>query len=347
MQVQAEFTPTLDAPLESKKRMIEVVKDADGWTTVSLNSSSLDLIQTCLRKSKYVLVDKIRSKNESPALIFGTSIHKALEVWYASDRSNRKKSTSACEDFQAALLSGNELPSHSDCIRCATCFAFLDTGKILGEKLLENDKRSLSNGLKIINAYCDQYIQDPFKVFRDDLGPVTERSFDLPFFDDPDAKLHVRLFGQIDVVLTNEETNSQIVCDHKTTSSLGVEFFSRLNPNFQYVIYSWAAKQLWNIDSGMFLVNGIQVAKTMQKFSRQIIKIGPTQYKEMFMAVNWAVRSYLLGESAGWPQSAPNPCSMYGGCSYRTVCEAPEQLRASIIKANFIAPPIEERITQL
>lgn len=304
-----------------KKRMMSVEWELDPATglkkrpVVFINYSSLELLQTCKRKAMYVLRDELKSTEESPALSFGSGIHKGLEVWYTLPREQRK---SSCNE---------------DCTeRCANCSAvaaFLRSTEASTAPV--GDKRHPLNGVRILRAYFAKFFDDPFEVMVGSDGlPLVEKSFEFTMVDEGHVKINY--FGTIDAILRNTETGVTLVVDHKTTSSLGTEFYSRIKPNHQYTGYVMGAREVLGIDTELFLVNGLQVAKTKAECARQITTRTEEDFAELVSAVRFAVSDYLQCEAQDrWPQNAPNPCSMYGKCQFHDVCSAPAVLRPQIL----------------
>lgn len=290
-----------------QKRMLGV-QEVDGWTTVYINSSSLDVIATCKRKAYYLIERGIRSKTISKPQLFGTAIHKALEVWYTT-----KDETKAIH-------------------------AFTQIAEPLGVEH-EKDKRHPNNGIKILRNYFETYKDDPYEILSDSKGLMVERDFEFEVYRNDKERLSIWLFGRIDCVMKNKDTNEVYVVDHKTTSSLGVEFFQRINPNFQYTTYLLAAQKCLNLDTDRFLVNGIQVAKTKWDLARQFTNRDEGDFKELIDAYVQATKDYLAcRKTENWPMTAPSPCTMWGGCQYREICSVPRDLREEMI-GNMYADP--------
>lgn len=330
-------------PKSDPKRMLEVSRQGDK-ILVSINFSSLQLIQTCKRKAYFRLVQGLEPQNPSPALTFGTGIHKALEVWYSSSREARTRSNAKCDDYQAFWLqnfmTGAQVPeslNHGPCPRCASVYSFLYSIKSLTSILEPDDKRGPQNGIEILNAYFDHYLTDPYKIYVDDLGPVTERSCESVILDS--EKLKISYHGTIDCILQNEMTGDLLVCDHKTTWSLGRDFLNKISPNHQYTGYVMLAQESMGLEVSDFLVNGIQVAKTKKDFSRQMTHRSKTDISELKDSVFHATKEFLSSMTSGhWPMTAPDPCALFGGCSYRAICELPHEpeiIRKSVIAAEY------------
>lgn len=288
-----------------RKRMLEV-KEEDGRKVVYINSSSLDVINTCKKKSFYLLERNLKSPKVSQAMLFGTAIHKGLEIWYQT-----KDQDASIDSFK------------NEC------------GELIA--LHEKDKRHPNNGIKILQNYFQTYKDDPFEIYRDEKGPVVERDFEitLPGTIGGD-KITMVLFGRIDCIMRNRDTGEIIVCDHKTTSSLGVEFYNRIRPNHQYTTYLYAAREAMGLDTNKFLVNGIQVAKTKWDLARQFTERSKEDYDDLVNVYAYAVKEYLYCKEKNlWPMTAPNPCAMWGGCQYRSICEVPDAVREDLISNTY------------
>jgi hypothetical protein len=329
-----ESEPQITSVPKAPKEMLSATLAADGKYDVRINFSSLDLLQTCKRRAYYVLKRRLVSTNESAPLIFGTAIHAALEVWYCAPRVERRKhATAQCDDSQALMLAGQPPEPHGACVRCASVFAFLEAARPLAA-LDSSDKRSCANGVVVLNHYFDHYASDPFVVLSDAHGPFCERDFELPVLED--AHKRITFFGRIDTILRNEETGVILVTDHKTTASLGSDFYNRVRPNFQYAGYVLAAQRAFGLQTDMFLSNGIQVAKTVRGLARQVTQITSEDHAELLHAIDYAVDDYLRCERTDiWPQSTPNACTQWGGCAYRAICEVPAAIRENVIEAQY------------
>lgn len=274
-------------------------------TVVRINSSSLEIIQTCKRKAYYALHKGYVGQEESAALLFGTAVHKALEVWYSHPKAKRSDAAPlAIEAFHKACESLQTLDA--------------------------TDKRHPNNGEKTLESYFEKYKDDPFEVLHDDYGSIVERRFEFELYCDDYLKIII--FGTIDVVLKNIETGTIIIADHKTTSALGTDFYQRCKPNHQYTCYVMGAQKALGLKTDLFMVNGLQVAKTKKEFARQVTQRTPEDFNEFTQAVLWAVRAYL---DDTWPMGPVSSCTMWGGCGYRQICEVPASLRQNVIEAMF------------
>jgi len=336
--ITPNFTQVVEpAKQSSVKEMLSVAAcPQTGRIVVRVNSSSLSVVQTCARKSFYLLDQKLRSKSGSPALIYGTAVHKALEVFYGH---RGERSIPVGFDEHAPLLAhGHEAPEQHflyDAVK-----AFVAAAEPL-QNLPDTDDRSIASGIWTLTHYFETYINDDYEIYADANGPFVERTFSTPVVEQPD--LQIVLFGTIDFALRNRRTGEILVGDHKTTSQLGSQFLNRIKPNHQYTGYVIGAQRALGIGSESFLVNGIQVKRKSltarggpPTFTRQITRRTPQDVEEFLEALHWSVRNYLAWKTAGsWPLGHVDACSAYGGCAFLDVCSAPNQLRSNIIEAKF------------
>lgn len=304
---------------------------------VRINSSSLGILQTCARKAQYTLHEKWRALSGSPPLVYGSAIHKALEVFYSHPA--RERSIPDNFDEVANNMAEGHLSPEPHFLYDAIK-AFIEVAEPL-RMLTFNDKRSIQSGVWVLSNYFKTYLHDTYVIHTDENGPLVERTFSVPFYDD--SALSIELFGTIDFVLRNEVTGEILCGDHKTSSQMGNDFLNRIKPNHQYTGYLYGAHKALGITSENFMVNGIQVkAKPMTSrggpptFTRQITRRTEQDFEEFKQSVLWAVRSYLSWEYTGtWPIGNVDACSQWGGCSYLDVCSSPNELRQNMMEAKF------------
>lgn len=342
MEIQVEGHPTLgrvsDAP---KKEMASVSALPDGRRLVRINSSSLSLLQECLRKSYYILKKRYVSQNESPATVFGTAIHAALEVFYSGTLSERV----IPEGFDKTMdlwSMGEEPTSAEEFLVYRAARAFMEKAQPLS-LYPDSNKRSPFNGMWILREYFKTYIDDPYVVLVDNKGPMVEKPCSFVLFEDD--SLVVEYFGTIDVVLKHQTTGAVLVTDHKTSSVVGEQFYNRLKPNHQYTGYLLAARESLGLDTDKFLVNCVEVKakpKTSRgkgpNFPRQVTVRTEEDFEEFASCVVfWAETLADLWDEPQerWTLGPVSSCSSYNGCQFQKVCSSPRALRENIISAEF------------
>lgn len=326
-----------------RKEMLSL-RLVDGKYYIRINSSSLGVIQECSRKSRYLLHEKWASDNESPATLFGSAIHAALEVFYRGGPDFRQ--LPSLEDME--LMSyGHEVEGEKTSLLLQATRAFLTKAAPLKD-LPETDKRSLQGGMWILYNYFKVFAHDPYVTYVDAEGPFVERKVEYELYDD--EYINIVYFGTIDLGLRHSVTSEIHICDHKTSSVVGSDFYNRLKPNHQYTGYLLGARKVFGIDTNSFLVNCLQVKEkpktsrgTPPNFPRQITTRSEEDYQEFTDAVCAASWEYIRAKQSGtWPIGHVNACAMYGGCQYLQVCGSPNNLRETVLKSKFTRGDISE-----
>lgn len=334
-----KFVPSdasLPIPSQAPKEMLSVSRSDEGRTKVRINSSSLALIQECPRKVKYVLKERWVAESESPATLFGSAIHKALEVYYSVVPEVRGP-LPKFEELELMSF-GHPAPSEGLLYKCTS--AFLEKAQPLSP-LPTEDKRSLQSGVWLLWNYFKAYLDDPYVTYVDEKGPFVERPFSFILLQTP--TLEVEYFGQIDLILQNKATGDLLVCDHKTSSIVGNDFYNRLKPNHQYTGYLLGAREAFGIKTDSFLINCLQVKEkpkttrgTPPHLPRQITTRTEEDYQEFREVIKHAANTFIhWEETQEWPLGPTNVCANYGGCSFLPVCSAPFSLRENILKSKF------------
>lgn len=332
------------------KEMISVSTEG-GKPRVKINSSSVGIIQECPRKALYVLQEKWRAETESPATLFGSAIHKALEVFYRGEVGERY-----IPDLSSLELMsyGHRIEGEETDLCLRSVRAFIDKAKPLSA-LPEMDKRSIQNGVWILHSYFKTFLDDPYVAYVDEHGPFVEREFTFRLHESD--SLIVDYFGTIDIVLRHLVNGNLLPGDHKTTSMLGGfggigSYYDREKPNSQYTGYLLGAREAFGIKSNEFMVNVIEVKArpktargSIPTFPRQITTRDENDFAEFRELVVDTAETYLRMLSRNrWPLGSVNSCNQYAGCSFRQVCAAPKELRPNILSAKFTKGDINEVI---
>jgi hypothetical protein len=339
VQVEVADVSVLAIP-KIPKEMISV-GERNGKTFVRINYSSMDVIQNCLRKAKYLLEERWKPQDESTATLFGSAFHKALEVFYAGEISERKIPKL---DTMELMSFGNRVDGDESDLCLRATRAFIEAAAPLAP-LSETDKHSIYNGMWILHSYFRAYIDDPYVAYRTESGEYfVEKKFSLVVHEDD--SLIIELFGTIDVVLRHVTTGDLIPADHKTAGFLnfgGSSYFDREKPNHQYTGYLLGAREVLGIDTNRFMVNIVE-KKSKPKtekakgvsFPRQITERNEDDFADFREALLHTVRSYLTAKKTdNWPQGPTGACTAYGSCSYRSVCSVPKNMRETLLNNKF------------
>lgn len=339
MLVEINAGAELALPPKERKEMLSVGTEGSK-TLVRINSSSLGIIQECMRKAKYSLDEGWRSEVEGPATLFGRSVHKALEVFYKGQP--RERILPPYEYCEMMAYGNRPPPTNNDLIYRAIA-AFLEESSPLAA-LPETDKRSQQNGVWILYEYFKTYIDDPYVTYVDKDGPFIERTFTLRLFED--ESLIIDIFGTVDFAFKNTKTGDLLVGDHKTASFLNFgdsNYFDRDRPNHQYTMYMLGAKRVFGIETENFMVNVVEVKakpKTARakgvSFPRQITKRTEEDFAELTDVIVDSVRRYLGAKESGkWVLGPVGSCNAYGACQFKQVCASPSSMRETLLKNKF------------
>lgn len=328
MQIQVDLS---QAPrkLQKSKRMLEIVRMDDGRDKVFINWSSIATIQDCMRKSQYLLMEKLKSDVEHDALVAGKAIHKGMEFWYHLPIEHRQLTA---DDNELADTFTGLLPEVCPEGALGAIYQYALAAQPL-KYLDPGDKRSIANGIKIMKAYFKHYKDDEFETYWDEQGSFIERELEMQIYEDS-TKVIV-LHGTIDAVLRNKQSGKLYVADHKTTTALGTQFYNKAKPNHQYSGYIYLAQKKLGLDIDECMINGIQVAKTKSEFARLFTKRDQDDFDDLIKAAVEATERILFARETGEFTMSTASCNVFGTCQYFDICSVPKKMREQIIKTKY------------
>lgn len=314
-----KVTPQYPAK-KPRKKMI-TVSQKSGKTLIEINSSSADVIATCKRKSQYLLNQGYVFEERSPALVYGSAIHKGLEEYYRTPIAQRDDTT-----LEHALIA-------------------LEVEAKPLEYIEKFDKHSIDNAKETLRRYIrSQDGQgDPWEIHRDKHGLLIERSFSVDI-NETDKSI-VRFFGTIDAVMKNQETGELAVFDYKTASRVSSEqFVNNAKPNNQFSGYIFGARAALDLPvTGLYMV-GIEkknlFARTKRgiqppSFPRIFTERSDAELAEWRQNMLMAALDYLkCVQLDRWPQNT-SVCQNYGGCQYWEVCSTCPNLRQNVLDSRY------------
>lgn len=250
------------------------------------------------------------TKGQGP-LAYGSAIHKALEVYHASDKPDMDEVIQAGTDEAIA----ENLPAIAD------------------------EKRNMESLVSTLWSYNADYVSrsDKFKVVTLDNKLLIEQGFSLPLGEfniepvptlDIPGLIQIYWQGKIDMVVIDQATNELWIVDHKTTSVMGEKYVDGMLRSNQMLGYSWATEELtkvFDMKVAGVIINAIAVRKSGTEFRRWRIPYPQWQLDEWhgevvdgcYELLEKLVR-YLSGEAA-----IPNRESCvgkYGRCQFFDVC---------------------------
>jgi hypothetical protein len=238
------------------------------------------------------------------------------------------------------------------------------------QEVMQDDKRSLENGLRIYEGYCKHYephglkyhyVEIPFALY---LGQAN--SFEMMKGQDDVWKLDPNqpmkrdlvYVGIIDAVL---EMHSRVyVNDLKTTAwAVSESWLEGFRMDQGLLGYTVAARELLGIDTQYSLVHGIWVQKEPKSgkgkkldeyFHTKEIFYDESRiaewHKNTLRTADRIERSKAFDD---WQMDWGQNCGAFGGCSYRPLCSAPPNFRKRLAELDYdkmIWTPLEDERLQ-
>ena len=277
---------------------------------IYINSSSLSIIQQCLRKTDYYLNKNLRGESENIALSYGKAIHIALEAYYSDEIKSEEYMTSA-------------FTSHADKLK----------------ELPKEDKHSIDNAVELLKLYHKIYKDDSWIIYKDYVEKDFEFNLEIKV-----NNLEVWLFGTIDTIMQNKQTGELAIFDHKTTSMIGDDFIKKVKPNHQYSFYVAGVRQAFKLDISSVYQNGLQKKNVFGKRGRldnpQLcrIKTSRDEYdlEDLQNTIHFEVQRYLVAKEVNyWPMSTGFQCAGFSPCQYHEICSSKSDFKEKLIKEIY------------
>lgn len=323
----------------------EIVKNLKDEIDISkaivLDSHLIKTFRACEQKFYWFEELHIVGKGKSAAPGFGIAMHSGIEFFRRSKMNG--------SSFTEALNNGaNEL---------VRAYKQAMPPENLQE-VMQDDKRSLPNALRIYQGYCKHYepfafkfhyIEIPFALY---IGKIAA--------DIAGGFKDVVYVGIMDAIL--EYRGRLYVNDLKTTGwTLSENWLEGFRMDQGLLGYTIAAKELLSLDTQYALVHGIWVQKEPKSdkakkldeyFKQKEIYWEDEQLREWHRnTLRTAQRIELCRSHKDWQMDFGQNCGAFGGCSYRQLCAAPLGFRHRLIELDyenaFWAPLEDERLQKM
>jgi len=339
----------------TKQVVAELVQrqDIDFMNMVVLDAHLLKTYRACEQKFNYFEEHHVIGKGVKAAPGFGISMHAGIEHY--------RKAKMEGKNFDQALIigAGHLLKAYKD-----------NMPKEAQSEVLQDDKRSLDNALRIYEGYCKHYepmgykfhyVEVPFAMY---LGKI--RSWKYIDLGNGVVSMDVTqvverelvYVGIIDAVL--EMHNALYVNDLKTTAwSISESWLEGFRMDQGLCGYTVAAKEILGVDTQHALVHGIWVQKEAKTtrgkpldeyFQSKEIHwdqgLIDEWHRNTIMTAERIERSRLMQE---WQMDWGQNCGAFGGCEYRPLCSAPPKFRRHMIEVEYqraIWAPLEDERLQ-
>jgi hypothetical protein len=285
---------------------------------------------TCPREYYFGMVLHRRSKGKSPALVFGSAWHKALEVHYKSG-GDRDLVRFAVQEWWSR-------EGHHD----------------------PDDYRTMQRVLLDYDRYIKEYGEDPSKEDGKTIGSPGNMMVELSTNAQSEDLLHPWA-GKLDRII--DLTGLTYPEDHKTTSRLDKHYFRQFKLSNQMMGYTKLAKGLLPSRTVVGVrINVSHVLTEKTTFIRHLETFNPSQISNwvrvmnywmrdrlavdytalnLFMAENGLTEKPLIPPAEIFPQHfGDNACSRkFGMCTYHEVCSSSTKLQAGVLEREYEINP--------
>lgn len=281
------------------------------------DSTSLGAFKTCPRYYQYSILEGYVTHAENVHLTFGIMFHECLEVY---DR---------CKALGL---------DHEKSVLVAVKHALISTwDNALGRPWTTDEPtKTRDTLLRSIIWYFDQFENDPCEtIIQADGRPAVELSFRFePGFKSRLTGEDFLVCGHLDRLVKFQDR--PWIMDRKTTkTTLSQEYFGRYSPDNQMSLYHAAGTLILNEPVSGLMVDAVQLAVTFSRFQRQPVTRTPAQLKEWMKDLwFWFKLAEDYAEAGYWPQN-DRACNQYGGCPYRVVCGASEEVRQKLLDGLY------------
>ena len=323
----------------------EVIKNLTNEIDLSkaliLDAHLIKTYRACEQKFYWFEELHVIGKGKSAAPGFGIAMHSGIEYY------RRAK--------MAGLSYHESLKAGAEALQVSYRSAMPPENQ---QEVMQDDKRSLPNALRIYTGYVNHYepfaykflyIEIPFALY---IGQING--------DTSNGVKDVIYVGIIDAVL--EHRSRVYVNDLKTTGwTLSEQWLEGFRMDQGLIGYTIAAKELLGVDSEYALIHGIWVqkepktdkAKKLEEyFKSKEIRWDDEQLREWHRnTLRTAQRIENSRASNDWQMDYGQNCGAFGGCSYRALCSAPLGFRHRLIELDyeqaFWTPLEDERLQKM
>lgn len=269
-----------------------------------LDNTALADFMTCPRKYYYGMVLHRRlalGVGRSPALIYGTAWHRAMELHYKTN-------------------------GQRDMVVLGIYQAWEDHGK-------QDDHRTVERCIIEYDNYVERWglpSEESSKTLGYPTNPLVEVSVNAEW----EGCLYPYA-GKIDRIF--EENGQLYVEDHKTTSQMGDYYFHQFALSNQMMGYAWLGKQITGRDIAGVRINAHAIYKRESKFARHVLSFSARRLQEWADNYNrWVERVRAAYQTNDFPGNY-NACSgKYGMCQFASVCSMPPQLRQNVLEEEYV-----------
>ena len=278
------------------------------------DSTALGWYKTCPRLYYYNMVRGVRAKSENVHLLFGTWFHGGLELY---DRLRA------------------EAYSHDDALH-EVVQSLMTLTWINGEPWKsDHNTKTRENLVRSVIWYVEHFIADPAETITLKNGKAAvELSFRMELGSDVEPGTPYILCGHLDRLVNF--TGGTYVMDRKTTgSTIGSYYFDQYDPDNQMSLYTMAGRVIFKAPVRGVIIEAAQIAVGFTRFARGFTYRTDSQLEEWKEETkDWLARAKADALRGYWPRNDKS-CHMYGGCTFRKVCNKSPEVREKFLEADF------------
>jgi hypothetical protein len=287
--------------------VVEKFHPEEGYQII-FDSSSLATAWQCLQLYKLEVIDRWRLKRANTAANFGKMVHAGLEF------------------YDHAIVGLPHEEAALDTIRYC-----MEQAHLLADS--EDNARTPQTFVRAVAWYMEKFKNDPLATLLLENGePAVEVRFELPIADTP-----YRISGRVDRLGTIGK--ALWVLDRKTTKkALGPRYWEEFQPGVQVSTYFWAFKKMGLEPQGV-MIDACQTLVNGTRWQRQAFELHDSVAEEFEDELRYIVERIDNAHTNGhWVRNRA-VCNLYGGCRFRSVCNAMPHMRQRYLDADYQKVP--------
>jgi Zn finger protein HypA/HybF involved in hydrogenase expression len=322
--------------------MTKLLSFDDNGVQFAWDSTSIKLVETCLRKYQYKMIFGWQPRRKSVHLLFGGWYAKALESYYKYVAEGMSAEDAEIEVVSEALFETWEYPECDSCKgsgkkadeeKCPWCAGegVMVVGDVGQPWISDHNTKTRENLIRTIVWYLDQFGEDDSctTAILTNGAPAVEHSFRL------EADDGIILSGHLDRLV--EYGGKPYIQDQKTTgSTITTRYFDNFNPDTQMSLYTFAGKAIFGIPVKGVMIDAAQIAVGFTRFERGFTFRDESQLNEWYDNAMFYISQARTATRDNYFPLNPSSCSQFGGCEFRGICSKSLSVRDNFLKGDFV-----------
>lgn len=276
---------------------------------IHFDSSILNVIQQCARKTEYSFIYNLQPHERDEALEKGDLMHKMLEPYYSMQLDEGPNERSGTWE---ELINEAGIFPQGDPVKVG-----IDSGLYFASKM-SIPSEICNEVIDQFQAYCEYYKHDDWHPM------AVEESGSKIIYEDDDYRIHYNF--KVDLIA--EKGRIQAPFDHKT-SKRRQEPSSLSN---QFIGYCYG------LETDRIVVNKIGFQKTLkpaERFQRYILDVTKERIDEWMGNTIFWIRQYIQFKKQDFFPMNLTSCDKYSGCIFKKVCESDPDNRSWKLERDY------------